>query len=66
METNKDIGEGVKYQDVIESLKNNREIVGLQQYIGEHVVIKLDTVEKQKVKQITELLKLRYGRTRIK
>ena len=25
----------------------------------------LDTVEKQKVKEITELLKLRYGRTRI-
>ena len=65
METNKDIGEGIKYQDVIESLKNNKEIVGLQQYVAEHIMTKLDMVEKQKVKQITELLKLRYGRTRI-
>ena len=65
METNKDISEGVKYQDVIESLKNNKEIEGLQQYVGEHILTKLDMVEKQKVKQITELLKLRYGRTRI-
>ena len=65
METNKDIGEGIKYQDVIESLKNNKEIVGLQQYVAEHILTKLDMVEKQKVKQITELLKLRYGRTRI-
>ena len=34
METYKDIGEGVKYKDVIESLKNNKEIVGLQQYVA--------------------------------
>ena len=66
MATNKDIGKGMNYQDIIESLKNNKEIVGLQQYVTEHIMTKLDTVEKQKVKQITELLKLRYGRTRIK
>lgn len=65
METNKDIGEGVKYQNVIESLKNNREIVGLQQNATEYLMTKLDMVEKQKAKQITDLLKLRYGRTRI-
>ena len=29
------------------------------------ILTKLDTVEKQKVKKITELLKERYGKTRI-
>ena len=65
METNKDVSEGVRYQDVIESLKMNKEIEGLAKYVGEHILTKLDTVEKWKVKKITELLKLRYGRTMI-
>ena len=65
MEMNKDISEAVRYQDVIESLKVNKEIEGLAKYVGEHVIGRLDTIEKQKVKEIVELLKLKYGRTRI-
>ena len=62
---NGDVSEAVRFQDVIESLKNNKEIEGLAKYIGEHVIPKLDTIEKHKVKEITDLLKLKYGRTRI-
>ena len=65
MEMNKDLSEAVRYQDVIESLKMNKEIEGLAQYVGEHVIGRLDTIEKQKVKEIVELLKLKYGRTRM-
>ena len=65
MEMNKDVGEAVRFQDVIESLKMNKEIEGLAKYIGEHVIGRLETIEKHKVKEIVELLKLKYGRTRI-
>ncbi len=43
----------------------NKEIEGLAKYVGEHVITRLDTIEKQKVKEIVDLLKLKYGRTRI-
>merc|ERR1711867_316669 len=62
---NKDLSEAVRYQDVIESLKVNKEIEGLAKYVGDNVIGKLDTIEKQKVKEIVELLKLKYGRTRL-
>ena len=47
MEMNKDVTEAVKYQDVIESLKVNKEIEGLAKYVGEYVVGRLVTIEKQ-------------------
>merc|ERR1712240_628103 len=65
MEMNSDVSELVRIQDVIESLKTNKEIEGLTKYVGEHVIAKLDTIEKHKVKEITDLLKLKYGRTMI-
>merc|ERR1712082_288796 len=43
----------------------NKEIEGLAQYVGEHVIPKLDTIEKHTVIEIARLLKLKYGRTRI-
>merc|ERR1711867_366891 len=64
MENNKDIPEAAKYQEIIESLKINKDIEGLAQYIGEHVIPKLDTIEKHTVIEIAKLLKLKYGRTR--
>ena len=56
MEMNKDVSEAVRFQDVIESLKMNKEIEGLAKYVGEHVIARLDTIEKHKVKEIIELL----------
>ena len=41
----------------------NKEIEGLSKYIGEHVVGKLDTINKQTVKNLIELLDIKYGRT---
>ena len=64
MENNKELPDHSKYNEIIESLKLNKEIEGLSLYIGEHVVGKLDTVEKQTVKGLIELLKTKYGRTR--
>ena len=64
MENNKDLPEHSKYNEIIESLKLNKEIEGLSLYIGEHVVGKLDTVGKQTVKGLMELLTTKYGRTR--
>merc|ERR1712240_400330 len=43
MEMNKDVSEAVRFQDVIESLEANKEIEGLAQYEGEHVIARLDT-----------------------
>merc|ERR1711895_119442 len=60
MEMNSDLSEAVRYQDVIESLKVNKEIEGLAKYVGEHVIGKLDTIEKQRVKGIIELLVLEF------
>ncbi len=65
MENNKDMPENSKYNEIIESLKKNKEIEGLALYIGEHVVGKLDTIEKQTVKELIELLNTKYGRTRL-
>merc|ERR1712177_48105 len=64
MENNKDLPEHSKYNEIIESLKLNKEIEGLSLYIGEHVVGKLDTVGKQTVNGLIELLTTKYGRTR--
>ena len=65
MEQNKDISEHVRFQDVIESLKMNKDVNGLAKYVGEHILPVLDTVETQTVMQIVGILKRKYGRTRI-
>merc|ERR1712240_728276 len=54
MQMNSDVSEAVRFQDVIVSLKTNKEIEGLAKYVGEHVTAKLDTIEKHKVKEITD------------
>ena len=59
-ENNKDMPEAARYQDVIESLKLNKDIEGLARYIGEHVVGKLDTIETQTVKDLLKLLDIKY------
>merc|ERR1712177_121346 len=64
LENNKDLPEHSKYNEILESLKLNKEIEGLSLYIGEHIVGKLDAVEKQTGKGLIELLKTKYGRTR--
>merc|ERR1711962_1879139 len=41
------------------------DIEGLAKYVGEHVIGRLDTIGKQRVKEIVELLRLKYGRSRL-
>ena len=65
VENNKDISEAVRYQDVIESLKTNKDIEGLAIYTGEHIVGKLDTTEAQTIKELLQQLDIKYGRTRL-
>ena len=65
MENNKELPQAIRYQEVIESLKINKEIEGLAVYIGEHVIEKLDTIEKQTVKNLVDLLDIKFGRTRL-
>merc|ERR1712243_357303 len=65
VENNKDISEAVRYQDVIESLKTNKDIEGLAIYTGEHIVGKLDTLEAQTIKEVLQQLDIKYGRTRL-
>ena len=63
MEQNKDLSEAVKYQDVMESLKQNKEVNELLEYIGKHIYPALDTVETQTVQQVIVILKRKHGKT---
>ena len=48
-EIKNDVLEYVKYQDLIESLKTNKEIRGLPIYVGEHILPTLDKKIDQKL-----------------
>ena len=65
MDQNKDIPEHVKYNDVVESLKQNKEVSGLEKYLGEHILPVLDTIEQQTVLSLVGVLKRKYGKTRM-
>ena len=62
---NEDIPEFAKYHELIEELKRNKEIKGLQKFLAEHVLPVIETKEDQNVKKVVALLNERYGRTRI-
>ena len=59
-----EIPEYVKYQDLMESLKTNKEIKGLPKYVGEHILSILERKQDQTMKKVLEILSLKYGRTR--
>ena len=60
-----DIPEHVKFADLIESLKTNKELKGLQIYIGEHVLPVLETKVDQTLKKVLEILILKYSHARV-
>ena len=62
--TNVDVPENTEFQDLIESLKINKEIGELPKYVSEHIFTMLNTLEKQTIKEIVDCLKERFGRTR--
>ena len=54
--------EGVKYPDLVESHKTNKEIKGLPKYIGEHILPILENNGEQIIKRVLEILSIKYGR----
>ena len=64
-QNNKDMPEPARYQEVIESIKQNKNIEDLARYAGEHIVGTLDTAERQNIKEILKLLDIKFGRTRL-
>ena len=63
-EINEDISEYAKYHELIEELKKNKEIKGLQRFIADHILPVIVRKEDQTVGKVTRLLNERYGRTR--
>ena len=58
-----DIPEYVKFQDLIEGLKNNKEIKGLPRYVGEQIIPVLENKTDQTMKRVLELLDIKYEQT---
>ena len=58
-QNNQDMPEPARYQEVIESMKQNKSIEDLARYTGEHIVGRLDTVEKQTIKEILKQLDIK-------
>ena len=48
----------------MEGLKNKKEIKGLPQYVGEHILPVLEKKTDQTRKYVLELLDIKYGQTR--
>ena len=53
-----------KYQDLMESLKTNKEMKGLPRYVGDQVLPTLDKKTDQTIAKVLDLLSLKYGRTK--
>ena len=63
-EINEDVPEYVKYHDLIDELKKNKDIKGLQRYIADHILLVLIKKTDQTIDKVAELLDARYGRLR--
>ena len=63
--SNNYVPESMQFQDLVESLKLNKDIKGLAKYVSEHALTIWNTVEKQKIEEIVDYLKTRYRRTRL-
>ena len=59
---NEDIPEYIKYHDLIEELKKNKEIKGLQRYVADHILPVLIKKTDQTIDKVVELLNEKYGR----
>ena len=51
-----DISEYIKYADLMESLKTNKEVKGLPRYVGEHVLPTLEKKSDQTILKVLDLL----------
>ena len=62
---NRDMSENARFHEVVESLKVNKEVKGLAEYVAVYILPVLDTVGKQTVKEVYGKLKEKYGKTRM-
>ena len=62
---NEDVPPITKYEDFVASLKTNKEINGLLQFVKELVLPILEKKQDLIVKKVLELLDVKYGRIRI-
>ena len=62
---NKDVPENTRYQDLIESLKTNKEVKDLPKFVSEHVLTVLKEVDDQTTKRVLDILKIKYRRSRM-
>ena len=46
-------------------MKTNKEIKGIQKYVGEHILLVLEMKDDQTLKRVLEILTLKYGHTRV-
>ena len=58
-EINEEIPEFMKFHDLMESLKMNKDIKDLPRYVGEHVLPVLEFKEDQMIKKVLELLEVK-------
>ena len=54
----------MKFHDLMENLKMNKDIKDLPRYVGEHVLQVLELKQDQTIKKALELLKVKYCRSR--
>ena len=54
----------MKYHDLMESLKANKDIKDLPRYLGELILLVLDKKQDQTINNALELLEVKYGRSR--
>ncbi len=63
-EINEDVPEFARYHELIEELKKNKEIKGLQIFLADHILPVILKKEDQNVGKVITLLNERYRRTR--
>ena len=54
----------MKYHDLMESLKANKDIKDVPRYVGEHVLPVLEKKQDQTIKKALELIEVKCGRLR--
>ena len=64
-EVNNDVPENNRFQDLVESLKLNKEIKGLAAYVNDHLLKTCEKKEDQEVERVLEILEKKYGRSRL-
>ena len=60
-----DVPENTQFQALAEYLKHHKDIKGLAKYVEEHILTTRNTVEKQKMKDVVDYLKIRYRQTKL-